>query len=68
MPAVLIAPGLYAISVGPVNTLFLDSPDGCALIDTGFPGSADKILQAIARYCRPSGNSASSPRTFGTSF
>ncbi len=42
-----ITDGLYAIPVGAVNIFLLDSPDGCALIDTGFPGSADKILQAI---------------------
>lgn len=47
MPAKLIAPGLYAIPVGPVNAFLLDAPDGCALIDTGFLGSADKILHAV---------------------
>ena len=48
MLAKLIASGLYVIPVGPVNTFLLESSDGCALIDTGFPGSADKILQAIS--------------------
>jgi len=47
MPAKLIVSGLYIISLGPVNTFLLDSTDGCALIDTGIPGSAPKILQAI---------------------
>jgi glyoxylase-like metal-dependent hydrolase (beta-lactamase superfamily II) len=47
MPAKLITDGLYVIPIGPVNTFLLDSPEGCTLIDTGFPNSADKILQAI---------------------
>jgi glyoxylase-like metal-dependent hydrolase (beta-lactamase superfamily II) len=47
MAATQIVPGLYVISVGPVNTFLLESSDGCTPIDTGLPGSADKILQAI---------------------
>lgn len=47
MSARLIVPGVYAIPVGPVNTFLVDAPDGCALIDAGFPGSGDKILQAL---------------------
>src|ERR1700693_468273 len=47
MTAKQIVPGLYAIPVGPVNTFLLEASDGCALIDTGLPGSAPKILQAI---------------------
>jgi glyoxylase-like metal-dependent hydrolase (beta-lactamase superfamily II) len=47
MHAALIAAGLYSLAVGPVNTFFLDSSDGCVLIDAGFPSSAQKILQAI---------------------
>jgi len=47
MAATQIVPGLYAIPVGPVNTFLLESPDGCTLIDSGLPGSAEKILQAI---------------------
>jgi glyoxylase-like metal-dependent hydrolase (beta-lactamase superfamily II) len=42
-----IADGLYVIPVGPVNTFLLDSPDGCALIDTGVSGSAVAILRAL---------------------
>jgi glyoxylase-like metal-dependent hydrolase (beta-lactamase superfamily II) len=42
-----IADGLYVIPVGPVNTFLLDSPDGCALIDTGVSGSAAAILRAL---------------------
>jgi glyoxylase-like metal-dependent hydrolase (beta-lactamase superfamily II) len=47
MPATQIVPGLYAIPVGPVNTFLIESSDGCTLIDSGLPGSADKILEAI---------------------
>jgi glyoxylase-like metal-dependent hydrolase (beta-lactamase superfamily II) len=39
--------GLYAIPISIVNTFLIDSPDGCILVDSGVPGSADKILQAI---------------------
>jgi hypothetical protein len=42
-----IVPGLYVISAGPVNTFLLESSDGCTVIGTGLPGSADKILQSI---------------------
>lgn len=47
MAATQIVPGLYVIPVGPVNTFLIESPDGCALIDSGLPGSAEKILQAV---------------------
>ena len=47
MLATLIVEGLYIIPVGAVNTFFIDSPTGCVLIDTGFPGSEGAILQAI---------------------
>src|ERR1700680_16289 len=47
MSATQIVQGLYVIPVGPVNTFLLQSSDGCTLIDSGLPGSADKILQAI---------------------
>jgi glyoxylase-like metal-dependent hydrolase (beta-lactamase superfamily II) len=42
-----IVNGLYAISVGVVNTFLLDAKDGCVLIDTGFPNSEKKILNAV---------------------
>ncbi len=45
--AKLIVDGLYSIAVGPVNTFFLDAPEGGILIDTGLPDSGDKILQAL---------------------
>ena len=47
MSATQIVQGLYVIPVGPVNTFLLQSSDGCTLIDSGLPGSTDKILQAI---------------------
>src|ERR1700693_465067 len=47
MSAKQIIPGLYVIPVGPVNTFLLESPRGCTLIDSGLPGSAKKILQAV---------------------
>lgn len=47
MSAKLVADGLYVIPVGQVNTFLLDSPDGCTLIDTGYPGKADTVLQAL---------------------
>lgn len=50
MAATQIVPGLYAIPVGPVNTFLLESSDGCTLIDSGLPGSADKVLQAIREF------------------
>ena len=42
-----IAPGCFEISLGPVNVFLLESENGWALIDTGFPTSADAILAAI---------------------
>jgi glyoxylase-like metal-dependent hydrolase (beta-lactamase superfamily II) len=42
-----IAEGLYVIPVGPVNIYLLDSPDGCALIDTGVSGSVGAVLRAL---------------------
>ncbi|MCX6049733.1 MAG: MBL fold metallo-hydrolase [Chloroflexi bacterium] len=42
-----IAPGLFEISLGAVNLFLLESDDGWALIDTGFPNKADQILKAV---------------------
>lgn len=42
-----IAPGCFEISLGSVNVFLLKSENGWALIDTGFPNSADQILKAI---------------------
>ena len=41
-----IVDGLYMVS-GLVNVYLLATQDGYALIDTGFPGSAEKILKAL---------------------
>lgn len=42
-----VTDGLYILR-GMVNVYVLEVEDGCALIDTGFRNSADKILKAIA--------------------
>src|SRR5262245_13031225 len=47
MPAKQIAPGLFEIALGPVNVFLLETEDGLALIDTGFPNKADQILNEI---------------------
>lgn len=47
MIATQIVQGLYAIPLGPVNTFLLASSDSCTLIDSGLPGSANKVLQAL---------------------
>lgn len=47
MATTQIAPGCFEISLGTVNVFLLESENGWALIDTGFPNSAGKILTAI---------------------
>lgn len=47
-----IIPGLNQISLGYVNAFLLDSDSGLTLIDTGVPGSADKILSAVEELGR----------------
>jgi glyoxylase-like metal-dependent hydrolase (beta-lactamase superfamily II) len=47
-----IADGLHMISAGMVNTFLLTSPDGDLLVDTGYPGSSTKILQATRKLGR----------------
>ena len=42
-----VLPGLFLLP-GLVNVYLLAEPDGYALIDTGFPKSAEKILKGIA--------------------
>ena len=42
-----VVPGVHRISLGIVNAFLLDSPDGLTLIDTGIPGSAEKILNTV---------------------
>jgi glyoxylase-like metal-dependent hydrolase (beta-lactamase superfamily II) len=41
-----IVPNVYAIPLGMVNAFLIDA-DEPILIDTGIPGSADKIIQAV---------------------
>ncbi len=43
-----ILPGLHRLPLGIVNAFYIDDPAGGILIDTGFPGNADKILAALA--------------------
>jgi glyoxylase-like metal-dependent hydrolase (beta-lactamase superfamily II) len=42
-----VVPGLWKLKISFVNAYLLDTGDGLALIDTGIPGSAPKILEAI---------------------
>ena len=42
-----IVPNVYSISLTAVNAFLIDADDGLTLIDTGIPGSGDKILQAV---------------------
>ena len=57
MPAKQIVPGLYAINLGNVNAFLLDGDgDGLTLIDTGFPGSEGKILQAVQELGKAPGD------------
>lgn len=56
MTAKLLMDGLFAISVGPVNTFLLDEAEGCTLIDAGFPGKADAILQGLAEVGKKPGD------------
>lgn len=44
-----ITPHLYQIAIGPVNTFLVADTDGLTLIDTGFPGSKDRIFGAIRK-------------------
>lgn len=46
MPAKMVVPGVYYVSLGPVNAFLIDH-DGLTLVDTGIPGSAGKILDAV---------------------
>jgi glyoxylase-like metal-dependent hydrolase (beta-lactamase superfamily II) len=42
-----LATGLYEIPLGIVNVWILESQDGLVLIDSGVPGSAEKIFAAV---------------------
>jgi glyoxylase-like metal-dependent hydrolase (beta-lactamase superfamily II) len=47
MAAIQIVRGLYMLPLGPVNAYLLELANGCALIDTGLPGSAEKVIRGI---------------------
>jgi len=47
MSAKQIVPGVYSIGLGGVNVFLVEGDDSLALVDTGLPDSADKILSAI---------------------
>jgi glyoxylase-like metal-dependent hydrolase (beta-lactamase superfamily II) len=47
MPVKQVFPPLYTLSVGASNAFLLDAEDGLTLIDTGLPGNAEKIVQAV---------------------
>jgi glyoxylase-like metal-dependent hydrolase (beta-lactamase superfamily II) len=47
MAAKVVVPGLWKVSLGIVNAFLLESNNGLALIDTGVPGSVEKILDAV---------------------
>jgi glyoxylase-like metal-dependent hydrolase (beta-lactamase superfamily II) len=42
-----VAPGIHAISLGFVKALLLEDDNGPIIVDTGMPGSADKILGGL---------------------
>jgi glyoxylase-like metal-dependent hydrolase (beta-lactamase superfamily II) len=42
-----VAPGFYELALGQVNAHLCIEDEGLTLIDTGYPGSAEKILAAI---------------------
>jgi glyoxylase-like metal-dependent hydrolase (beta-lactamase superfamily II) len=47
MRAKQIVPGIHLVSLGFVNAYLLEGDDGLTLIDSGMPGSAPKILDAV---------------------
>jgi glyoxylase-like metal-dependent hydrolase (beta-lactamase superfamily II) len=47
MDAKQVVPGLWEVKIDFVNAFLLDTGDGLALIDTGIPGSAPKIQEAL---------------------
>src|SRR5271170_7243321 len=46
-----ITDGIHVVR-GLVNIYIVETTDGCAVIDTGFPGSTSKILRAVAAIGR----------------
>lgn len=51
-----IAPGVRAIAFEHVNAFLVDGGDGLTLIDTGLPGSADTILDAVREMGKQPGD------------
>ena len=47
MAATEVVPGLYMLALGPVNAFLLVASDGCTVIDTGLPGNAAKLMEAL---------------------
>jgi glyoxylase-like metal-dependent hydrolase (beta-lactamase superfamily II) len=47
MAPTLIAPDLYALDLGGVNAYLIRGPKGLTLIDSGYPGSAERIAQQL---------------------
>lgn len=47
MPATPIEPNLYALDLGGVNAYLIAAADGLTLIDTGSPGSAERIAREL---------------------
>jgi len=47
MSAQQVVPGLYLINLGFVNAYLLEGKEGLILVDSGIPGSAKKILDAV---------------------
>jgi glyoxylase-like metal-dependent hydrolase (beta-lactamase superfamily II) len=47
-----VVPGVWEIPLGFVNAFLVDSEAGLVLIDTGVPGSAKRILEAIGQIGR----------------
>jgi glyoxylase-like metal-dependent hydrolase (beta-lactamase superfamily II) len=42
-----VVPGLHRLALGPVNAYLLEADGGLVLIDTGSPGSAPRVLDAV---------------------
>ncbi len=47
-----VVPGLWCVELGAVNAYLLEDGDGLVLIDTGSPGSAPKLLDAVDQLGR----------------
>ena len=42
-----VTPRLWQLKLGVVNSFLLETEDGLLIIDTGYPGSADKLFAAV---------------------